>query len=569
MATTNEERLFIATAFDGGMQRRSTKFFRNESEVYFAKNTDFQYRVGGVSKALGYTKKGATINSGNIVLGCGALNTSGGTNKLLAFSGTDAYVWNSGTDAWDAQSRTFTASQKFETALFLDQLFIVNGLTDAPQNYTGAAWSTTTNVTDMPKGKFIIEDKLRLYVFNIALLVGGNFPSRFWYCDLPKNNAITWGFESGADLATTASSGTITSAGSLFETRNLKVGDPVFITTDADIGEYYIKTINSETSITLTENLTANDTNVSFWAGGNYEDVARDNSDVGMGMGKNSDKVLFFKRFSLHKWTKGNTDSDNTLIPVKGVPGTTSHRSIVNARDWTFYFSDTGMWRFDGTSSQLMSNPIQEVIDGVTAANKLTAVGWVVADRIVKMYVGNVSNADTGLSITKCVICYDAFSNAWWTESYDDQINCTIKWTESDERKNFIFSNDGEAFQSEKGNDYNGVAFPMEVETWFYFPLAPEVNVNYTRFLTFTEHGREISCLYKLAYFSAEHGYRVDDEWRRLRPKSKSQWLQEWTVDSDSNRASGFAIKFLESSATNARPVIERIAAFYTGGELI
>lgn len=568
MATTNEERIYIATAFDGGMQRRSTKFFRNEAEVYFAKNADFQYRVGGISKALGYEKKGNTINSGNNILGSGSLNTSGGTNKLLAFSGTDAYVYDSSDGSWDAQSRTYTAAQRFETASFLDQLFVVNGLTDAPENYNGTSWSTSTNVTNMPKGKFIIEDKLRLYVFNINIDNGGNFPSRFWYSDLPKNNSIVWDFESGDDLGTTASSGVVTSAGSSFLANGIKVGDPFFITSDADVGEYEVKSVDSETQITLTESLGATDTNVSFWVGGNWEDVARDNSDVGMGMGKNSDKVLFFKRFSLHKWTKGNTDADNTLIPVKGVPGTTSHRSIVNARDWTFYFSDTGMWRFDGTSSQLMSNPIQEVIDGITAANKLLAVGWVVSDRIVKMYVGDVSNADTGLSITNCIICYDAFSNAWWVEEYDDIIRCSTRWVESNELKNFIFSGDGECFQSEKGNTYNGNAFPMEIETWFYFPLAPEVSVNFTRFKTYTEHGREISCLYKLAYFNSEHGYRVDDEWRRLKPKYKTEYEQEWMVDSEDNRASGFAIKFIESSSTNARPTIERIAAFYTGGEI-
>jgi hypothetical protein len=71
-----------------------------------------------------------------------------------------------------------------------------------------------------------------------------------------------------------------------------------------------------------------------------------------------------------------------------------------------------------------------------------------------------------------------------------------------------------------------------------------------------------------LAYYSAEHGFRIDDDWRRLKPKSKTEYEQEWMVDSHDNRASGFALKFLEASDTNARPVIERLAAFYTGGEI-
>lgn len=567
MATTTEERIDTVTSFDAGMQRRTTRFLSQPNEVFFAKNTDFQHILGGITKALGYEKKGATIASGAPILGCGSLNTSGGTNKLLVFAGTDAYVFD-GSSSWTAQGRTFTASQKFETERFLDQLFVVNGLTDAPQNYTGAAWSTTTNVADMPKGKFIKEDKLRLYVFNVNIPVGGNFASRFFYSDLPVNNAIQWGLETGTDLVTTSSSAVVTSAGSLFQTRGIKVGDPFFITTDADIGEYEVKSVDSETQVTLTEELSASDTGVSFWVGGNWEDVARDNSDVGMGIGKNNDRVLFFKRFSLHKWNKGNTDAENTLIPVKGVPGTTSHRSITNVRDFTFYWADTGLWRYDGSSSQIISNPIQEIIDGIAATSLDDIVGWSVDDRICKMFVGDVSNTDTGLEIDNCVICYDVFANAFWIEEYDDVINCTTAWVEDSALKNFIFSNDGEAFQSEKGNSYNGNPFPMEVEMWFRFPIAPEVQVNFTRFKTYTQHGREIACMVKFAYYSAEGGYRVDNDWRPLTPKYKTQDEQEWTVRLSDMKAAGYALKFIENSDSNARPVIERVSAFYTGGEV-
>lgn len=549
------------------MQRRTTKFLNQATEVLLAKNADFQYKLGGIAKALGYAKKGNSISGSPIILGCGSLNTSGGVNKLIAFAGTDAYIWD-GASTWTAQARTFTASQKFETERFLDQVFEVNGITDVPQNYDGTDWSTTRNVSDMPKGKFIIEDKLRLYVFNVNIPVGGNYPSRFFYCDLPKNNTLQWGIETGTDGVATAASATFTSAGSLFVTRGIKVGDPFFIVGAGNAGEYEVKSITSETVLELTTNLVNALSSEDFWVGGNWEDVARDNSDVGMGISKNSDRVLFFKRFSLHKWNKGVTDAENTLIPVKGVPGTVSHRSIVNVRDFTMYWSDTGLWRYDGSSSQLVSNPIQDIVDGIAAANLSSIAGWSVDDRIVKMFVGDVNNADTGIVINKCVVCYDIFSNSWWVEEYDDTINCSTRWVEDSALKNFIFSNDGEIFQSESGNTYNENAFPMAVETWFYWPIAPEVQVNFTRFKTYTEHGRGIQCEYKLAYFSAEGGYRVDPQWRRLKPLYKTEDEQEWIMDADINRAAGYALKFIESSATNARPVIERIAAFYTGGEV-
>ena len=163
MATTNEERVFIVPSFDGGMQRRSSPFQDRINELKLAKNVDLQQILGAITKALGYTQLGSNIRTTETVLGCGSLNTSGGVNKLIAFSGTDAYVYNSVSEDWDSQGRGYTASQKFQTENFLDQLFEVNGLTDAPENYTGAAWSATNNVTDMPTAKYIKMSRQRLY----------------------------------------------------------------------------------------------------------------------------------------------------------------------------------------------------------------------------------------------------------------------------------------------------------------------------------------------------------------------------------------------------------------------
>src|SRR3990167_10669922 len=155
MDTTNEEKLLIIPSLDGGVQMQTTEFLPQKSEIKLGKNIDLTFRLGGIAKALGYDNKGNPISGTPTILGAGKISTSAGVDKLVAFAGTDAYVYNSGTGNWDAQSRTYTASQKFETENFLDLLFEVNGLTDAPQSYTGSAWSTSTNVTDMPKSKYI------------------------------------------------------------------------------------------------------------------------------------------------------------------------------------------------------------------------------------------------------------------------------------------------------------------------------------------------------------------------------------------------------------------------------
>jgi len=453
----------------------------------FLKNFETVSKLGALSKILGYAKKGNTIASGVTILGCGALNTSAGTNKIIAFAGTNAYVWNSGTGAWDSQSLTFTASMLFETENFLDLLFEVNGITDVPQSYSGSAWSTSTNVTDMPKAKFIKEYGGRLYLGHINIAIGGTFASRIWFCDLPKNNAIVWGFESGTDGVTTAASAVVTSAAALFKTRGIKIGDPFFLAEGSDIGEYEVLSVDSNTQITLTQTLTTAATALDFWIGGNWFDVQRNNSDVLMGLGKNSDRLLCFKRQSVHRFQKTQNLETDSLIQIKGIPGTTSGRSITNIKEYTYYFADSGIWRIGADGGVLISDPMDEVIKGVAAGTLDDIVGWNVNDKVLKMFVGDISNADTGLTITKCAICYAVDSGAWWTEELSDTINCAADWIESSVKKTFIFNNAGEAFEIESGNTFAGDEIPCEGEMPFHFPQTPEYEMAYTRFKIYGE----------------------------------------------------------------------------------
>lgn len=564
MATTILETPYIIPSLDLGMQSRTSKFLAQKNEMKFLKNMETVSKLGALKKILGYTKKGNTIASGVTILGCGSLNTSGGTNKLLAFAGTDAYVWNSGTGAWDAQSRTFTASQKFEFENFLDMLFEINGITDAPQSYTGSAWSTTTNVTDMPKAKYPKVLKDRFYLAYINIPIGGTFPSRVWYCDLPKNNAIVWGFESGTDGATTAASAVVTSAAALFKTRGIKVGDPFFLAEGSDLGQYEVLSIDSETQITLTVVLVNTASSLDFWVGGNWFDVKRDDSDTMMGLSENSDRLICYKRFSVWRFQKTSTTATDSLIQIKATPGTTSHRSIVPIKEYTYHLADSGIWRIGPEGGELISDAMQEVIDGVTAANKLIAVGWNVDDQVLKMFVGDVSNSDTGLTITNCVVCYDVDSGAWWTEEIADVINCKTDWVEDSAKKTFIFSNAGEAFEIELGNLFDDAEIPLEAETHYHFPATPEYAVPFTRFKIYGEQLRTITVLLKLAFYN--NGI-IDADYYPLDIHYQTENEIEVAPKGDIQRASGFSLKFIDMSG-NVQPVIERVVAFHGEPEL-
>lgn len=84
----------------------------------------------------------------------------------------------------------------------------------------------------------------------------------------------------GSDLATTADSQIVTSAGSTFETDGVISGDIFKITTDADAGNYIVHSVDSETQLTLHKALTATDTGVGFNSNFNATPATSDKYEI-------------------------------------------------------------------------------------------------------------------------------------------------------------------------------------------------------------------------------------------------------------------------------------------------
>lgn len=63
MATKNQEKLLIIPSLDQGVQMQTTEFLPQKSEIKKGINIDLTYRLGGVSKSLGYEKLGATLRT--------------------------------------------------------------------------------------------------------------------------------------------------------------------------------------------------------------------------------------------------------------------------------------------------------------------------------------------------------------------------------------------------------------------------------------------------------------------------------------------------------------------------
>lgn len=489
-----------------------------------------------------------------MILGIKGHNFSSGTEELIAVWSRAPMIYRSG--SWEKAPITLTADQDAEMESFLDHLFLVNG-TDPNYSYNESLWSTTTNVLGSPIAKHVKKYGVKLYLFNIQI-AGVSYKSRCWMSDLPKNNGITWGLETGDDLAQTADSAVITSAGSSFLSRNIKVGDAILITSGDNAGEYIVQSVDSETQITLTENMANTETNSSFWVGGNWFDVETDDGDIGMGLGLVSNELLLYKKNSTHRFN----DRGNELRQIQNMPGTTSTKSIVSVGGYSYSYHPTGIYRTDGGSGQLISEAIYDVIEGVTAANQSNVVAWVEDESVVHFYLGDVTLRD-GETIENCVAKFDIHSDSWDLDSIDHEIACATKWLENNIQKIYVGDSGSSVFQMNTGNDFNGEAISFELEDKPRFPAGPDAIVDFNRLRLYVDNGPSVQVVYKLLYrpTSEEVQWISDKDWLPLQGSQRSD-RSEWEFP-PGERASGIILKFIESS-TEESFLIQKYVLYYS-----
>src|SRR4030042_1336725 len=391
-------------------------------------------------------------------------NPSTGTDRLLAVYGSDIVRVDTGV----GYGQNVFSTNKAEFESFLDKAWFVNG-SDKNRHFDGTTWTTTGKELNFPKARFIKRYKTRLYVAYITIRTT-NYPSRVWYSDLPENNLLTWDYETQTNLQQTVETGTVRSPGAQFKTYGIKVGDPFTILTGGNIGQYNVASVDSETQLTLTDNLVAGGAAATYWVGGNWFDVNTDDNDVIPGLGENGDRLLVFKNDSLHRF------DGTTLKQVKGVPGTTSGRSVVNIRDYTLYFHRTGIYRYDGVSSTLISRGIQEYIDGIVYTNYNAAVAWKVGEEVYRCFVGDISNSDAGISLSNAYLDYDLATQTWSVGTYTVSIYSATSYIESQAQNTFLGTTASEVYQDNIGND-DGETTPIEwnMETAWHFPFGTQV----------------------------------------------------------------------------------------------
>jgi hypothetical protein len=507
--------------------------------------------MANINGIIGYNRSGSSVN------------------KLLAAYGNDIIDVATGL----GYQLNLTSANNVEFEVFLDRIFYQN-YAETPMTLNGSASKWTKEYVKRTMiSKYIknYKEKARLLLANCKfdnpqapLDADGNaitFPSKVFFPDVFYGNTLTWGIEWGRNGKTQAGSPFFNLDQPLvqdFVANNIKVGDPLFITSGNSqliTKPYFVQSIESNLRLRMTENFPVTASSLHFWVGSNWFDVATDDNDQLTGIGFNSTRALLFKLMSLWYYT------GNQLRQVKDAVGTSSHRSIISKGGYTYYFHGssplkTGIYRYDGVSSVRISRAIEPFIRGMSADNYDSVVVWEEGDEL-RFYLGDLSNSNYDISMSNAVATYHTGIGVWDVSPIADVITCAATYRTSNREDTYCGTSDDEVLQMADGNSHNGAAIRMLLETKVYYPAGTDVLNEFPRIQVIGRKTNNIKVKYKLW----NKPNLVDDKWQPLGELSTDK--TEIELPLKNNLASGIQLQFSELGILENDTYLEKISIFY------
>jgi hypothetical protein len=170
---------------------------------------------------------------------------------------------------------------------------------------------------------------------------------------------------------------------------------------------------------------------------------------------------------------------------------------------------------YDGNVSNLISRPVEDVINSISSLNIGNACAWIDGDEYF-VYVGDV---DTGeIEIDKCVIVYNIATKSVTAESFAHEIVAAAEHIDdssdvaysdsrydyssdqigfsgytSSESITFLGTSAGRVLHFNDGNTHAGTPIVMDVETKDYFPGNPSSLKDFYKALIYSKYGSSTS----------------------------------------------------------------------------
>jgi hypothetical protein len=187
-----------------GVDTQTQPFLLVDDKLTILDNCLVSYKLGAITKRLGYYKVGDTLQSGKTITGLHNFRQTASVQKILATinnsDDTNLTLQYNNAGSWDPINvgSTYDGYEDAKTEMedFIGYCFIVgydatDGVFLPVASLTGTTFSTSTNVTSMPQGKYIKRYRDRLYVAN-CYTGGAAYPYRIYYSSVPSAGAISW-----------------------------------------------------------------------------------------------------------------------------------------------------------------------------------------------------------------------------------------------------------------------------------------------------------------------------------------------------------------------------------------
>jgi hypothetical protein len=482
------------------------------------------------------------------ILGLTGFSPSSGNNLLIAAYGNSIVNVVTGL----GYGFPIDTTQKVEFETFLNSLFFQNYIT-TPRTFNGTVWSNK-HVSKLPLSQYLKVWNERLYLGYIKI-GSTEYSSRVWYSNLPKNDILNWGYEIGTNLQTVAANTLVTSYNAGFKTYGLKRGDPLFILSGNDIGQYSINTVVDDQHLVLTEPMTTTASSISYWTGGNFFDVSRDDGDFITWLGENNNELLVFKRDSL--WRYNGSYKTRVLDAV----GTTSGRSVINLHTLTIYFHgasglETGFYFYERGTSKKGSGAIEKYIDGISSNMYTSIVAWREGE-LYRAYVGDIENTTFDISIPKAVITYDYATDTWSVDPITKIVKAATQFRQSGTKQTYFGTSDAEVHRTPSGYSFNGSPIPFTFTTKIIYPSGTNHTNTFPRIEVISKDAKAVRVQYKLHLkpFTSDENFnalgQIDNEKTVL------------NLPEQYNMASGIQLRFIGIHPYEPTEIIKKITIYY------
>lgn len=414
--TTQSERLNRYFDLSGGIQRLSSRLLMKDNELVRAENARFSKEVGGVGRRDGYEKVGDTLEQGQPVLwGNGFFHKDG--NMLLASvnnstpSATNVKRLIGNT--WTNLITTFPVNCEICSKNYMDMSFVVGcgstGFATTTVIKKDGTVSTTENVLNAPKAKYIIEYKDSLYAINVEVN-GVKYPNRAYKSSTPMDYITQVNGDTKVNGCLQLEMDTVRylkpgmKIDIYGEGSNVKKVDSLEIIS-VDKGNNVITFSATNIDVLDRDEVYLEDkrgTLVTLWNTDYPTTESSDFLEIKIGNNETPDitgasifnnRLYMTTQHSTWKWDGAN------LVCTTKKHGNLSHYALAEVGGFLLTYERSGVWAHSPESAepQLLSGSVQEYINAINPSTKPVGIGF---ENTYKLWVGELGNIEDNTTST-------------------------------------------------------------------------------------------------------------------------------------------------------------------------